>query len=77
MRYLAAVAMLGWGGNRHLCSNRSHCSQALYPPRHSGNASLFRAIPAAYRGSQARGRMGAVAAGLRHGHSNTGSELSF
>ena len=33
---------------------------------------LFRAARAAYGGSQARGRIGAVAAGLRH--SNAGSE---
>ena len=35
---------------------------------------LFRAIPAAYGGSQARGWIGAVAAGLHHRHSNAGSE---
>ena len=33
-----------------------------------------RAIPMAYGGSQARGQMGAVAAGLHHGRSNTGPE---
>ena len=32
------------------------------------------ATPAAYGGSQARGLIGAVAAGLHHSHSNTGSE---
>ena len=32
------------------------------------------AAPTAYRGSQARGRIGAAAAGLRQSHSNTGSE---
>ena len=32
------------------------------------------AAPMAYGGSQARGRIGATAAGLRHSHSNTGSE---
>ena len=32
------------------------------------------AIPTAYGGSQARGLIGAVAAGLRQSHSNTGSE---
>ena len=32
------------------------------------------AAPMAYRGSQARGRIEAVAAGLGHSHSNTGSE---
>jgi len=32
------------------------------------------AAPSAYGGSQARGRIGAVAAGLRQSHSNAGSE---
>ena len=36
---------------------------------------LFRAAHAAYGGSQARGRIGAVAPGLHHSHSNTRSEL--
>jgi len=35
---------------------------------------LFRASPEAYGGSQARGLMGATAAGLRHSHSNARSE---
>ena len=35
---------------------------------------LFRTSPTAYRGSQARGQTGAVAAGLHHNHSNTGSQ---
>ena len=35
---------------------------------------LFRAAPMAYGSSQARGQIRAVAAGLRHSHSNTGSE---
>ena len=34
---------------------------------------LFRAAPMAYGSSQARGRIGAIAAGLHHSHSNTGS----
>ena len=34
---------------------------------------LFRAAPAAYGGSQVRGRTGAAAAGLHHSHSNAGS----
>ena len=38
---------------------------------------LFRAAPVAYKDSQARGRMGAVAASLRHSHSNARSELSL
>ena len=35
---------------------------------------LFRAIPTAYGGSQARGPIGAVATGLHHSHSNARSE---
>ena len=35
---------------------------------------LFRATPAAYGDSQARGQIGAVAAGLHHSHSNAGSD---
>ena len=35
---------------------------------------VFTATPAAYGRSQARGRIGATAVGLRHGHSNSGSE---
>ena len=36
---------------------------------------FFRAAPMAYGGSQARGRIGAIAAGLRHSHSNFRSKL--
>ena len=36
---------------------------------------LFRAAPAAYGGPQDRGRIGALAAGLHHSQSNTGSDL--
>ena len=36
---------------------------------------FFRAVPRAYGSSQARGQLGAVAAGLCHRHSNTRSEL--
>ena len=35
---------------------------------------LFRAVPAACGGSQARGQIGATAAGLHHSHSNARSE---
>ena len=35
---------------------------------------LFRATPAAYGDSQARGQIGAVAANLRQSHSHVGSE---
>ena len=36
---------------------------------------LFRVVPEAYGGFQARGRIGAVAADLCHSHSNPRSEL--
>ena len=35
----------------------------------------FRATCEVYGGAQARGLIGAIAAGLRHSHSNMGSEL--
>ena len=35
---------------------------------------IFRAAPVAYGDSQARGQIGALAAGLHHSHSNVGSE---
>ena len=35
---------------------------------------IFRAVPIAYGSSQARGQIGATAAGLHHSHSNAGSE---
>ena len=35
---------------------------------------LFRAAPVAYGGSQPRGGIGALAAGLHHSHSNAGSK---
>ena len=38
---------------------------------------FFRAAPSAYGGPQARGRIGAVATGLRHRHSNIRSEPSL
>ena len=39
-----------------------------------GLFAFSRVAPAAYGGSQARSRIGAVATGLRQSHSNTGSE---
>ena len=39
-----------------------------------GLFAIFWAAPAAYGGSQARGPIGAIAAGLRQSHSNAGSE---
>ena len=44
-------------------------------PSHFVVIVLFRATPAAYRDSQAKGGIRAVAPGLRHSHSNTRSEL--
>ena len=38
------------------------------------NFLLFSAAPKACGGSQARGPIGAIAAGLHHSHSNTGSQ---
>ena len=38
------------------------------------NSCLFRAAPMAHESSQARGQIGAVAAGLHHSHSNLGSK---
>jgi len=40
-----------------------------------GFFAFSRAAPVAYGGSQARGLIGAVAAGLRQSHSNLGSKL--
>ena len=63
----------------------SHSISLLLQPTHSvSDLSLFfcflsffafsRAYSKAYGGSQARGLIGAVAAGLRQSHSNVGSE---
>ena len=38
---------------------------------------FFRAAPAAYGSSRARGLIGAIAAGLRHSHSNARSKPSL
>ena len=46
----------------------------LVLPFFGGWGVLFRATPMAYRGSQARGPIGAVAASLYHSHSNAESE---
>ena len=49
-----------------------------FPLHHHGTLFFFffllLAAPAAYGGSQARGSIGATAAGLHHSHSNAGSE---
>ena len=38
---------------------------------------IFSVTPAAYGGSQARGQIGVIAAGLYHSRSNVGSEPSL
>ena len=38
---------------------------------------LFRAAPVAYRGSQARGRVGAIAASLHHSPSNSAVSVTY
>ena len=52
----------------------------FFAPSPSSSSSpfcLFRAAPVAHGGSQAKGRIGAAAAGLHHSHSNMGSEMSL
>ena len=49
----------------------AHC---LGDPDHPFSI-LFRALPEACGGSQARGRVRATAAGPHHSHSNAGSEM--
>ena len=51
-----------------VCIIKRHSKLFLFFPR------LSRATPIAYASSQARGGIGAVAAGLHHSHSNRGSE---
>ena len=82
-----------WGSNSHLCSNLNHWSQILNPLCHSRApwmyvlylsvclsvclCRLFRAAPAAYGSSQARGWIGTPAASLHHSHSNARLELNL
>ena len=47
---------------------------SLYPCHTLLLLFFFRAMPAAYEGSQTRDRTGATAAGLLHSHNNTGSK---
>ena len=46
-------------------------------PRQEPLSFFIRATPAAHGGSQVRGPIGAVASGLQHSHSNSGSEPSL
>ena len=53
----------------------SKCPPSLFYLLYSFLVFAFsRAAPVAYGGAQARGPIGAVAASLRHSHSNRGSE---
>ena len=73
----------GTGGGRE-GGRPASCAQASIPKGSPGFQSprslsllcfcLFGATPAAYRGSQARDPIGAVAASLHHSHRNSGSE---
>ena len=58
---LARSSFIFWGGQVE-----SFCFLFLF--------CLFRAVPVAYGSSQARGQLGAVAAGLHHSHNSTRSE---
>ena len=67
------------------CANFCSAAKQPYHTKHFWNKSidqcksffflLFRAVPVAYGGSQARGPIGATAAGLYHRHSNIRSKL--
>lgn len=59
---------------RHLGPLIFPFSHADLPSSSSSSFLLFRATPARYGSSQARSQIGAPAAGLRHSHSNSGSE---
>ena len=54
-----------------ILKTQTHCNLIFF---FFGLFAFSRAAPAAYGGSQARGRMRAVATGLCHSHSNAGSE---
>ena len=59
-------------------THRTHCRKNLMipPPQYFNFIFLlFRTTPGAYESSQAKGSIGAAAAGLHHSHSNTRSEL--
>ena len=57
-----------------LCLFGFSLSLSIYIFFFFGLFAISRAAPMAYGGSQARGQIGAVAAGLRQSHSNAGSE---
>ena len=59
------------GGTVRVCSHDSPFNESTPP---ISFFRFFRAAPAAYGGSQARGLIGAAAAGLHHSHSNIRSK---
>ena len=61
-------------GNRTFQSNYSQCGFPFLSSSFFFFFLHFRAAPAAYGGSKARGGSRATAAGLHHSHSNLGSE---
>uniref|UniRef100_A0A8D2BZS2 EF-hand domain-containing protein n=1 Tax=Sus scrofa TaxID=9823 RepID=A0A8D2BZS2_PIG len=63
-----------------LCSfkwipDKAKSDEMIYIPSFFFVFCLFRAAPVTHGGSQAKGQIGAVAASLRHSHSNSESEL--
>ena len=76
--------LCGNGGNGEVSEFLNNLENSLHTVRLLSQDFFFfffcpfafsRAAPAAYGGSQARGRIGAVAAGLRHSHSHARSKL--
>ena len=68
-RMITAVFFNDWTPNSSIV-NSGHIQVGIFL-----SFCIFRAAPTAYGGSQARGLIGAAAAGLGHSHSNAGSEL--
>ena len=64
-----AKTYLRWNRKSILSYSKSRCDSLLFWS--------FRAASMAYGGSQARGRIGTVATGIHHSHSNAGSEASL
>ena len=81
------IPWIGWYAHKNPRSrrvklNRFWCSQKFMSRRRISVLvgiffffSFFRSAPATYKRSQARGKIGAAAAGLHHSRSNAGSEL--
>ena len=77
MHLIGILSSMKYGINLRLSENILHRSNHLQKKfflKILFYVCLFRAILTAHGGSQARGQIGAVAAGLHHRHSNTRSE---